>query len=50
MVSVGVCESLPVTGVSMILRNDLAGDKVMSLLKVCELPTKLSEPRNLGQH
>lgn len=38
LVRVGVCDDLPITAVSMILGNVLAGENIMPLLEVIEFP------------
>lgn len=40
----GICDQLPVQGVSMILGNDLAGGKVMPLCEVHQTPEVKYDP------
>lgn len=48
-VRVGVCEQLPVRGVSMILGNDLAGGKVTPLCEVSQIPELTDGPAELAK-
>uniref|UniRef100_A0A3B3H3T2 Gypsy retrotransposon integrase-like protein 1 n=1 Tax=Oryzias latipes TaxID=8090 RepID=A0A3B3H3T2_ORYLA len=48
-VSVAVCPSIPINGVSLILGNDLAGDRVLAAPVVTSTPTELECPDKLEQ-
>ena len=51
IVGVGVCPTLPVEGVNLLLGNDLAGDKVMHMANpfVCSCPGNSENSENIMQ-